>query len=405
MLKISARQMIFPVRAVCGGIVAMFLAFGVGRFAYSPLLPLMQVQAGLAVDLAGYLASAMYFGYLFGSVAVTKTLAKVGALPTLCFGLTVLVLGSWAMSFGGSFDAWALMMFCIGFSSAATFLATLSIVLGVFLEYGAGWLTAILYSGIGLAIVVIGFAIPEIAVVSGWQGGWRFVALTAAMAGIVCLLLLAPISRSPRGVASTTAMTGSYGAERAIILLLVAYALYGFANTIGSTFLVTMLAQFSGLQDRAYMGWVLVGMMVIPSCIIWPLVAARVGEIRTTSFLLVLLALANIVVVTWQNRVGVLVAVGIFGSSFLAIPGLVLGMLGKLAGNKKDKVTGIATIIFGASMVIGPSVGGYIAKLTDSFDWSLMMAGGLLLISSFIMILAEQANRSETVQLCCHRKV
>ena len=67
MIKETDLQNRFPYRAVWGGIAAMFLAFGVGRFAYTPLLPLMREQTGLSLDLAGYLASLMYLGYLAGS--------------------------------------------------------------------------------------------------------------------------------------------------------------------------------------------------------------------------------------------------------------------------------------------------------------------------------------------------
>ena len=87
-----------PFRAISGGIVAMFLAFGVGRFAYTSLLPLMQEQAGIALDTAGYLASMMYLGYLAGSILVTKTLPRLGSITILRLGIGMLVLGTASMS-------------------------------------------------------------------------------------------------------------------------------------------------------------------------------------------------------------------------------------------------------------------------------------------------------------------
>lgn len=393
----------FPYRAVSGGVVAMFLAFGVGRFAYTPLLPLMQEQAGLALDMAGYLASMMYLGYLTGSIAVTKTISSLGSFTILRFGLAMLVIGTWSMSAGDAFLYWAVVMFCIGVSSAAIFLSALSLVLRVFLEYGAGWLTAFLYTGIGAAIVLIGLSVPEIGLAFGWQGAWNFVALTAVVGGSLCLLLLTPCSRSQKKIPSDESAWTVPGAKRSAFYLITAYFLHGFAYTIGGTFMVAMLADFSGLQGDAHLGWVLVGAMVIPSCIIWPLFASRAGEVKTTAFLLALLAMSNVIVILWPPPFGILVAAGVFGSSFLVIPGLVLGRLGKLAGNKKDEVTGLATIIFGVAMVLGPSFGGLIAKLTGSFDWSLTMASVALLLASVFAMLAERAtkiHRAETGQTC-----
>ena len=132
---------------------------------------------------------------------------------------------------------------------------------------------------------------------------------------------------------------------------------------------------------------------MLPSCVIWPLVAARTGEIYTAAFLLALLALAILLVVAWSSHLGTLVAAALFGSSFLAIPGLVIGRLGKLAGNRKDAAIGIATIIFGVAMVLGPAVGGLWAKQSGSFDGSLLLAGGTLLLVAAIAILSEKTTQ------------
>jgi len=385
----------FPLRAVFGGLMAMFLAFGVGRFAYTPLLPLMRDQAGVAIDQAGYLASMMYLGYLSGSILITRTLARLGAFNILRLGLIILVLASGAMALGQTFSSWALMMFGIGFSSAMIFLATLSLVLGIFLEYGAGWLTAFLYSGIGLAIVLFGLLVPSIGRASGWQNGWWFVAGAATLSGILCYLLLAPFNDRHLNQQVRHKAWPQHGAKRAAVFLIGAYCLHGFAYTIGSTFMISMLSEIPGLQGRAQIGWVLVGAMVIPACCLWPFVAARIGAVKSVTILLSLLALSNLCLLLWQSPLGVLLAAALFGSSFLTVPGLILGQLGLLAGGKRDEVTGLATILFGISMVLGPSTGGYITKLTGSFDISLAMASLALVCAAAISLQAFPVKRNQ----------
>ena len=43
-------------------------AMGIGRFAFTPLMPLMQEHAGLTLAQGGWLAAANYAGYLAGAL-------------------------------------------------------------------------------------------------------------------------------------------------------------------------------------------------------------------------------------------------------------------------------------------------------------------------------------------------
>src|SRR5690348_5526084 len=48
---------------------ALAAAMGVGRFVFTPILPLMEAQAGLARPAASLLATGNYLGYLAGAIA------------------------------------------------------------------------------------------------------------------------------------------------------------------------------------------------------------------------------------------------------------------------------------------------------------------------------------------------
>src|ERR1700741_643430 len=50
------------------GLVALASAMGIGRFSLTPILPLMQQDAGLSLTVGGWLATSNYAGYLLGAL-------------------------------------------------------------------------------------------------------------------------------------------------------------------------------------------------------------------------------------------------------------------------------------------------------------------------------------------------
>src|SRR3974390_1964500 len=87
-------------RVLAGGILGMMVAMGIGRFAFTPILPLMQRDLGITHGLAGGLASLTYVGYLAGALLcavwpglLRSAIVNLGALvasiaTTLLMGFT-----------------------------------------------------------------------------------------------------------------------------------------------------------------------------------------------------------------------------------------------------------------------------------------------------------------------------
>src|SRR2546430_4559745 len=56
-------------RIALAGLASLAVAMGIGRFAFTPLLPMMQADSGLSLIAGGWLAAANYLGYLFGALS------------------------------------------------------------------------------------------------------------------------------------------------------------------------------------------------------------------------------------------------------------------------------------------------------------------------------------------------
>src|SRR3954470_18188217 len=84
-----------PAAVAAAGLAALALAMGVGRFAFTPILPMMQADAGLSIAAGGWVAAANYAGYLAGALsaramrapAATRAALAATALATLAMGL------------------------------------------------------------------------------------------------------------------------------------------------------------------------------------------------------------------------------------------------------------------------------------------------------------------------------
>src|SRR5215469_3441956 len=62
------RPAISAAAAATIGLLALASAMGIGRFSLTPILPLMQQDAGLTLAVGGWLATANYIGYLAGAL-------------------------------------------------------------------------------------------------------------------------------------------------------------------------------------------------------------------------------------------------------------------------------------------------------------------------------------------------
>src|SRR5712671_5254889 len=76
----TATRTVSPWAVVLAGLLSLAAAMGIGRFAFTPLLPLMARDGQLDLAWGGWLAAANYAGYLAGALTAARVPLRPAAL-------------------------------------------------------------------------------------------------------------------------------------------------------------------------------------------------------------------------------------------------------------------------------------------------------------------------------------
>src|SRR5256714_8539137 len=98
------------------GLIALAVAMGIGRFAFTPILPMMQEDAGVSIAMGGWLASANYIGYLAGALSVIWW--RINATTGIRAGLVTIGLATLAMGLEHHLAVWLVLRALAGVASA-----------------------------------------------------------------------------------------------------------------------------------------------------------------------------------------------------------------------------------------------------------------------------------------------
>jgi predicted MFS family arabinose efflux permease len=142
-----------PWRVTLQGAAALEAAMGVGRFVYTPILPLMHAQAGLTVQLGSSLATANYVGYLIGALAGIAVPKAVRSQTVLRASLVVIIATLALMPTTHSAVVWITLRLLAGIASALVFVVAVSAVLTSLRAHGQH-LTGWAFGGVGAGIAL-----------------------------------------------------------------------------------------------------------------------------------------------------------------------------------------------------------------------------------------------------------
>ena len=386
------------------GLVSLAVAMGIGRFAFTPILPMMLSDGVVDLPGASWLASANYLGYMLGAIFCTLQpwlWARLRWLPALAFSSLVrvglLATGALTLAMAWPFPAlWPVLRFAAGVTSAVVFVYTSGWCLSRLSRLGVPAMGGIIYAGPGAGIVVSGLLASGM-VALHWTAasGWVILGVLAfALSAAVWKILRGGDERlmalATRGVQAADlpqAAAASHGPGEMAVLTL-AYGLAGFGYIITATFLPVIAR--AALPGSAWLDlfWPIFGLGVM----LGALLATRLphgGDLRIRLGVCYVLQALGIAASLWSpSLAGFVIGSLLLGIPFTAITFFALQEVRRLRPATASSFTGLLTAAYGVGQIAGPPLVALLlrhsATTGEGFSLSLEIAAGALLVGAVL---------------------
>ncbi|MCB8747389.1 YbfB/YjiJ family MFS transporter [Rhodoferax sp. U2-2l] len=381
-------------RVLGAGIFSLVLVLGVARFSYTPLLPLMQQQAGLGVAAAGWLAAINYAGYLSGALLASQISDLVLKDKLYRIGMVLAVLSTVVMGLSTNVVVWALSRYVAGLSSAAGMLLGTGLILNWLIRHQHRSELGIHFSGIGLGIAGCSAAVMLMHPALDWREQWW------AFAALGCLLLVPALAWLPRPDTSglTTSghkMVDNPPSQLYLRVFMAAYFCAGFGYVVSATFIVAIVNQLPGLAGQGNLVFLTIGLGAAPACINWDLIARRTGDLNALILAAVLQIVGILLPVLVGGLIPTLCGALLFGGTFIGMVSLVLSMAGRYYPTKPAKMMGKMTLSYGVAQIIGPAITGLVAARLGSYNAGLYFAAGVMALGTGLLLGLKVVERRD----------
>jgi predicted MFS family arabinose efflux permease len=374
-----------PLSLALGGLVALAAAVGIGRFVYTPILPLMVEDLGMTKGAAGLLASANFLGYLAGALLAATPTVPGSRRRWLMIALTVSALTTGAIAFASSTVAFLALRFAGGVASAFVLVFASALVLDRLSAAGRSDLSAVHFAGVGAGIALSAVLVSGLA---AWGGDWRSLWLASGLTSVLAVGMVAGLIPDQTEPATAVVSRPSRANPR-LAALVVAYGLFGFGYIITATFLVAIVRGSEQVRPVEPVVWLVVGLTAAPSVALWTWVGEKIGIARAFALACGIEAVGVAASVVWLAPPGVLLAAALLGGTFMGITALGLVGARRLSEGDPRRTLAIMTAAFGLGQIVGPAFAGAVYDVTGTFLVPSLTAVSTLLVGALLAIVCS----------------
>ena len=377
-------------RIAGAAMLALAVAMGVGRFAFTPLLPMMQDSYALTVADGAWLATANYAGYLAGALAALAL--PVSAATAITGGMLLIGLTTLGMGCTHEYSLWLALRALAGVASAWVMIYVSPWSLGRLVALSKPALNGRIFAGVGLGIATAGLASLAMmyshrSAASAWGA---FGAGSLLVAALVAPVFIAPPSAAARTAPSLPRQSVRWDSES--MRLVGCFATSGFGYIIPATFLPAMAKEV--ISDPAIFGWS------------WPVfgAAALVSTLAVSAFRPVgnrrlwaasqfLMASGVALPALWHSMTAIILAGLLVGGMFMVITMSAVQAARAIAGAQPVGLLSAMTAAFAIGQLLGPLSARALLNTGGGLASALLIASGVLAAGACALFERTPARR------------
>ena len=356
------------------------------RFAYGLILPAMKSEMAWTYAQAGWLNTANALGYIVGAVITMLFIGRRSPTLLFAFGLITTTIALLATGLNAALWWQTMWRILAGLFGAMSFSTAGVLVAGLFKDsprHNALAIAILFGTGGGIGIVLAGAALPGMLDHYGnssWPMAW--VAVGAVSVSFLPLSLWAAAQLSvPVQIQSKAPALPI----RRMLAQMAGYAGFGLGYIVYLTFLSAWMAEQSASAGFISAVWVLLGLCICISPLVWRPILARHASGVPLAMILSCIALGSALPVLWPGSLSLLISAVVFGLSVFMAPSAVTNFTRQnLPPESWGQAISLFTVIFAVAQTLGPYGAGLVGDLSHNIGTGLLVAAALLLIGAVI---------------------
>jgi predicted MFS family arabinose efflux permease len=373
--------------------LAPAIGLGVGRFAYSLVLPDMRDSLQWSYSAAGFMNTVNAAGYLLGALAAAGLGKRYGLFAVIQIGTAACVASLLVCGVTADFTLLSIARFITGFGAAISFVAggALAATIGLAHPDRSSYLLSLFYAGPGMGILLSGLIAPFVLQGFGpgsWWIVWLVLGLVSVVMGLPLLRRLIDASdHASNGPAPPIAIWP-------MAIFLVAYFMFGAGYIAYMTFMIAYVRDGGGSAAAQSAFWCVIGISSFATPWAWRGVLARGQSGRAMAIILGTNAVGAAMPLLGHSPVILGLSAAVFGVAFFAVVAATTAFVRfNYPKEAWPKAIAVVTIVFGIGQTLGPIAVGAISDATGSLTSALVVSAATLALGAMLSAFQKELSR------------